>query len=118
MPTYVYRREDGTKFEMKQRITEDPLEKCPETGQPVERIIAGSAGLIFKGDGFYVNDYARNGSKRSGPNATAATEESSSSEAAASEPAASEPNTSGSGSDNAASSGDAASDGASSSSDS
>lgn len=113
MPTYVYRREDGTKFEIKQRITEDPLEKCPETGQPVERIIAGSAGLIFKGDGFYVNDYAEsNGSKRNGSSATAAAEESSSSEAAASEPTAS-----GSGSDNAASSGEAASDSANSSSD-
>ncbi|WP_022836784.1 FmdB family zinc ribbon protein [Salisaeta longa] len=57
MPTYVYRREDGTTFEIQQRITADPLEKCPETGQPVERIISGQAGLIFKGDGFYVNDY-------------------------------------------------------------
>lgn len=59
MPTYVYRREDGTKFEIKQRITDDPLDECPETGQPVERIIAGSAGLIFKGDGFYITDYGK-----------------------------------------------------------
>jgi len=58
MPTYVYRRDDGTTFEIQQRITADPLEECPETGQPVERIIQGSAGLIFKGDGFYVNDYS------------------------------------------------------------
>lgn len=63
MPTYVYRREDGTKFEIKQSITADPLETCPETGQPVERIISGSAGLIFKGSGFYETDYKRsNGS--------------------------------------------------------
>jgi putative FmdB family regulatory protein len=62
MPTYVYRREDGTTFEIKQRITEDPLDTCPETGQDVERIITGNAGLIFKGDGFYVNDYADNSS--------------------------------------------------------
>lgn len=46
MPTYVYRREDGTTFEQQQRISEDPLEACPETGQPVERIIAGSPGVI------------------------------------------------------------------------
>ena len=46
MPTYVYRREDGTTFETKQRITEDPLEECPETGQPVERIITGSPGIL------------------------------------------------------------------------
>jgi len=57
MPTYEYRREDGTTFEIQQRITEDPLETCPETGQKVERIISGGSGLIFKGEGFYVNDY-------------------------------------------------------------
>lgn len=57
MPTYVYRREDGSTFEVQQRITEDPLDTCPETGQEVERIITGNAGVIFKGDGFHVNDY-------------------------------------------------------------
>lgn len=57
MPTYEYRREDGTTFEIQQRITDDPLETCPDTGQPVERIISGGSGLIFKGEGFYVNDY-------------------------------------------------------------
>lgn len=46
MPTYAYRREDGTTFETQQRITEDPLEECPETGQSVERIITGSPGII------------------------------------------------------------------------
>ncbi len=59
MPTYVYRREDGSKFEIDQRITADALTTCPETGQSVERIITGSAGLIFKGSGFYLTDYAR-----------------------------------------------------------
>ena len=61
MPTYVYRREDGTKFEIKQSIKDDPLTECPETGQPVTRIISGSAGLIFKGSGFYETDYKRSG---------------------------------------------------------
>ncbi len=67
MPTYVYRREDGSTFEIDQRITADALTACPETGQKVERIITGSAGLIFKGSGFYLTDYARNngdGAKR------------------------------------------------------
>ena len=61
MPTYVYRREDGTTFEIEQRITEDALEKDPETGQKVQRLISGGTGLIFKGSGFYINDYARSG---------------------------------------------------------
>jgi putative FmdB family regulatory protein len=46
MPTYTYRREDGTTFETQQRITDEALETCPETGQPVERIIAGQPGVI------------------------------------------------------------------------
>jgi len=48
MPTYAYRRDDGPTFEKQQRITEDPLEECPETGQPVERIITGSPGIIME----------------------------------------------------------------------
>lgn len=72
MPTYEYRREDGTTFEIQQRITDDPLDTCPETGQKVERIISGSAGLIFKGEGFYVNDYGKGSSNghTSGSNGT------------------------------------------------
>lgn len=66
MPTYKYRREDGTTFEVKQRITEDPLETCPETGQDVERIITDNPGVIFKGEGFHVNDYDDHGPKRNG----------------------------------------------------
>lgn len=58
MPIYVYRREDGSTFEIEQRITADPLDVCPDTGQKVERVITG-AGLIFKGSGFYLTDYAR-----------------------------------------------------------
>lgn len=63
MPTYVYQREDGTTFELEQRITADPLTHCPTTGQKVKRVISGGTGLIFKGSGFYLTDYARsNGS--------------------------------------------------------
>ncbi len=71
MPTYVYRREDGTTFEIEQRITDPPLTHCPTTGQRVERIITGSAGLIFKGSGFYLTDYARKGNS-SGSNGSQA----------------------------------------------
>lgn len=56
MPIYVYEREDGTTFEHKQRITDDPLEMCPETGQDVNRVIQPPS-INFKGDGFHVNDY-------------------------------------------------------------
>lgn len=57
MPTYEYKREDGTTFETKQSINDDALETCPETGQKVKRIISGGGGVVYKGDGWYVTDY-------------------------------------------------------------
>lgn len=57
MPAYEYKREDGTTFEIRQSINDDPLEKCPETGQKVKRVITGGGGVVYKGDGWYVTDY-------------------------------------------------------------
>ena len=59
MPTYVYRRPDGTTFEAFQKISAAPLAEDPETGVPVTRVISGGAGLQFKGEGFYETDYVR-----------------------------------------------------------
>lgn len=64
MPTYEYKREDGTTFEVFQSMSEDPLKVCPTTGQPVKRMISGGTGLVFKGSGFYVTDY-KNGKSSS-----------------------------------------------------
>lgn len=58
MPTYTYRREDGTTFDIRQKFLDDPLETCPSTGQAVVRVIQ-PAGIIFKGSGFYVNDNSK-----------------------------------------------------------
>ena len=57
MPTYKYKREDGTTFEVRQSINDEALEECPETGQKVKRIISGGGGVVYKGDGWYVTDY-------------------------------------------------------------
>lgn len=80
MPTYIYRREDGTTFESFQRITDDALTEDPETGQKVERVISGGAGLQFKGSGFYLTDYARSGSGEGSNNGEAKSETSSDTE--------------------------------------
>ncbi|MCC5942920.1 MAG: zinc ribbon domain-containing protein [Balneolaceae bacterium] len=65
MPTYEYKREDGTTFEKLQGINDAPLTECPETGQKVRRIISGGAGVVYKGTGFYVTDYKNgNGSSK------------------------------------------------------
>ena len=61
MPTYRYRRPDGSTFEVLQKISDDPLTVDPETGVPVKRVISGGAGLQFKGTGFYLTDYAKKG---------------------------------------------------------
>lgn len=70
MPTYKYKREDGTTFEIRQSIKDDALEECPETGQKVKRVISGGGGVVYKGEGFYVNDYknGKNGSNGSSSN--------------------------------------------------
>ena len=59
MPTYLYKREDDSTFEIEQRITDPALKECPTTGQSVKRLISPGAGLVFKGSGFYLTDYAR-----------------------------------------------------------
>ncbi len=68
MPTYVYKREDGSTFEIIQKISEEALKSCPETGQPVKRVITGGGGVVYKGDGWYVTDYKNksNGHSESG----------------------------------------------------
>lgn len=69
MPTYEYKREDGSTFEITQSINDDPLKKCPTTGQPVKRIISGGGGVVYKGTGWYVTDYKNGGQKSNGSSA-------------------------------------------------
>ena len=58
MPTYEYRcRDCGRDFELFQRMSDEPLAPCPDCGSRAERLISGGAGLLFKGDGFYITDY-------------------------------------------------------------
>ncbi len=67
MPTYEYKREDGSVFEITQSINDEPLKTCPTTGQPVTRIISGGGGVVYKGTGWYVTDY-KNGNQKNGSN--------------------------------------------------
>jgi putative FmdB family regulatory protein len=57
MPTYEYRCEKGHEFEVFQRISEPPVEKCIHCGARAERQLSAGAGLLFKGSGFYITDY-------------------------------------------------------------
>jgi putative FmdB family regulatory protein len=57
MPTYEYKcKECEHSFEAFQSMKDDPLSTCPECGGPVRRVLSGGAGVIFRGQGFYVTD--------------------------------------------------------------
>jgi putative FmdB family regulatory protein len=64
MPTYEYRCPDGHDFERFLKMSEatDTL-VCSVCGKPATRIISGGAGLLFKGSGFYITDYGKDGKK-------------------------------------------------------
>ena len=66
MPRYDYQcKQCGNKFELKQGFDADPVADCSECGGESTRVIY-SVPVVFKGSGFYVNDYGRgNGSKSS-----------------------------------------------------
>ena len=59
MPTYEYKcGECGHRFEVFQRMTDDPVSDCEECGGDVQRVLFPVA-VHFKGSGFYTTDYAR-----------------------------------------------------------
>jgi putative FmdB family regulatory protein len=71
MPTYEYVCPEGHEFERIQKISEKPRAKCPVCGKTATRKISGGAGLVFKGSGFYITDYGKDGKgPRKEPEAT------------------------------------------------
>jgi putative FmdB family regulatory protein len=61
MPLYDYRcQKCGGTFEVIQKFSDEPLTVHEGCGGAVERLISPPA-LRFKGTGWYVTDYARNG---------------------------------------------------------
>jgi len=61
MPTYEYECPEGHEFEKFQKMTDRSRVKCPVCGRPATRKISGGAGLVFKGSGFYITDYGKDG---------------------------------------------------------
>ena len=66
MPTYDYECSACShKFEEFQRITEEPLKKCPECGKnKLNRLFGTGAAIVFKGSGFYQTDYRSDSYKK------------------------------------------------------
>jgi putative FmdB family regulatory protein len=107
MPIYEYKRPDGSTFEVLQGFTDEPLERDPETGVPVERVLHAPA-VHFKGKGFYNTDYGTRKRQReksaSGDGASSGSGESSSKgakDASSSNGSSSEKSTSGGSKDSA-----------------
>lgn len=64
MPTYEYECADCKRvFEIRQRISDPPLESCDRCGGSVRRLIA-AAPFILKGAGWYVTDYPSESRKK------------------------------------------------------
>ncbi|HEY1949921.1 MAG TPA: FmdB family zinc ribbon protein [Bryobacteraceae bacterium] len=59
MPLYEYQCENcGDVFEIIQKFVDTPLTVHEKCGGPVHRLLSAPA-LMFKGSGWYVNDYAK-----------------------------------------------------------
>ncbi|MEM7782225.1 MAG: zinc ribbon domain-containing protein [Planctomycetota bacterium] len=67
MPTYDYICDAcGHHWELFQKISDDPVKKCPECGKKkAVRQFGTGAAIMFKGSGFYETDYRSDSYKKS-----------------------------------------------------
>jgi putative FmdB family regulatory protein len=79
MPIYEYRCEKCGDFEVTQRITDDPLKKCPTCKRKVRKLISNTS-FQLKGSGWYITDYARKDNGGGKSESSAKSESSTSSE--------------------------------------
>jgi putative FmdB family regulatory protein len=65
VPTYGYRcTKCGNQFEVFQRMSDEPIQTCPNCQGEVTKILYPS-GVVFKGSGYYSTDYRGSGSSAS-----------------------------------------------------
>jgi putative FmdB family regulatory protein len=63
MPIYEYRCPNGHTFELFQKMSDAPAERCETCGaSPVEKVLFPVA-VHYKGSGFYSTDYGRGSRK-------------------------------------------------------
>jgi putative FmdB family regulatory protein len=93
MPTYEYRCPNGHEFEHFFRKISDAQASlpCPTCQAIAARQMSGGAGLVFKGSGFYITDYGKDGKKDQRKNGATTSSSSDSKPAAEGKPAESKP---------------------------
>ena len=68
MPTYTYRcNKCKHEYDVFQSIKDKALTKCTECNGKVLRLIGAGAGILFKGSGFYLTDYRKDGNSKNDP---------------------------------------------------
>ena len=66
MPIYEYHCENcDFKFELLKSINENQSADCPKCNRLAKRQVSLPGGLVFKGSGFYINDYSKKNEKAS-----------------------------------------------------
>jgi putative FmdB family regulatory protein len=85
MPLYEYEceAENGRRFEIIQKFSDEILKVCPTCGGPVRKLISSPA-IQFKGSGFYITDYAKKSGTDAGKESKGSPTSSSSSDSSAS----------------------------------
>lgn len=62
MPLYEYQCESCShRFERIQKFSDPPVDTCPQCSGKVRKLISSPA-IQFKGSGFYITDYGKQGS--------------------------------------------------------
>ena len=62
MPIYEYKCQScGERYEKLQKYSDPLCKKCPHCGGPLKKLISSPA-IQFKGNGFYITDYAKKNS--------------------------------------------------------
>ena len=102
MPLYEYECDScGHRFEVIQKFSDAPIDKCPTCGSSVHKLMSSPA-IQFKGSGWYITDYAKKdsatatkaGASKEGSTSAPDSAKSSTDSSASSTPATTTPSTS------------------------
>src|SRR3954452_16428381 len=107
MPIYEYLCQNGHRFDVLQKMTDDPVSTCQDCGAPVQRVLHPVA-IHFKGSGFYTTDYGRGKAAKVDGKEAAASASSSGSDASSSSSSSSNGSASGSSSSSSSTAGSSA----------